>query len=220
MIDLQQFCHVGPGRAKLSRPFHRGVHTFATNGHILVRVPHRAHETADFNEGVDVRLMEWKLVRAGKLSPLPAVSLPAPEKCGQCLGSGRVRECSGCGGDGCADCDGCGEQPTHAGDLAGETCTICDGRKAVWGSRDLVYLTERLAIAPRYYVLLASLPAIEVDLSVDAIAAMPAGSDWLDAALPFSFAGGDGLLMAMRMPLSPRSDAPCFVPRPHFEVAA
>jgi hypothetical protein len=55
---------------------------------------------------------------------------------------------------------------------------------------DQVYLTPVLAIAPLYYALLAQLPNVRLDLSVNST-----GDD--ARGVSFTFDGGDGLLMPL-----------------------
>ena len=42
VVDLSHYCGDEDDRPELSRPFSRGDYTYATNGHICVRIPRRA----------------------------------------------------------------------------------------------------------------------------------------------------------------------------------
>lgn len=105
-IDLQPFCSTDPDRAYLMQPWTREGFTWATNGHILVRVPARREVVGNPEAPNAARIMACHV--GAEFSPLPAVKWPdEPErkKCEICSGSGRDPEfpthlCFECEGDG------------------------------------------------------------------------------------------------------------------------
>lgn len=204
MIDLTPFCFVDNdlelSHPEINQPFHRGLYTLATDTNILVRVPRRGG--GDDDTGPETAHLEQQIVRED-LSSLPAVRLPKLTKCGKCDGAGKVTQCE-CAAfdDACEFCNFTRGLPAHEPDTHAHTCSQCLGRKVAYPLGDQVYLTSVLAIAPRYYALLAQLPNVRVDLSVDST-----GDDVLGVS--FTFDGGDGLLMPLVM--RPIEQAPAYV---------
>lgn len=101
MIDLKSFCGT---RTYLSAPFSNGEFTYATNGHIMVRVP-RLPDVSDITikgnwekplNGIDAATFAPFLHR-----PLPQMT---DEECSKCGGTGNEHDCPDCS----CDCDGCG----------------------------------------------------------------------------------------------------------------
>jgi hypothetical protein len=204
MIDLTPFCFVDNdldlSHPEISQPFHRRLYTLATDSNILVRVPRR--ESGDDDTGVETAHLEKQIVREG-LSPLPAVRLPKLTKCQKCGGAGKVIQCE-CAAfdDACEFCNFTRGLPAHEPDAHAWTCSHCLGRTVAYPLGDQVYLTRVLAIAPRYYALLAQLPNVRVDLTVDST-----GDD--ARGVSFTFDGGDGLLMPLLA--RPIEQAPAYV---------
>ena len=110
MINLQPFCAVDPYRDFLQGPFSIGEFTYATNGHIIVRVARRE----------DVREANFKSMNAvpklldchegAEFSPFPSITWPTiceTEQCRACKGVGREED-----GDECFTCDGLGQVET------------------------------------------------------------------------------------------------------------
>jgi hypothetical protein len=107
MIDLGQFCcpdECEPGR-DLSVPFSLNGHTYATNGHICVRVPRRP-DIPENKEAPNPENLEWDFSRM-KFGPLPEG--PLREQCRMCDGRGYEHDCPDCRRE-CEHCDGIGEQ--------------------------------------------------------------------------------------------------------------
>jgi hypothetical protein len=116
MIDLQKFCD--PERYFVSKPFSLGDYSYATNGHIALRVPRRD----DVEEAQDVtrekaataidayidKLPKMKL----RMRPIPDGELPAwnSNPCAFCGGKGKLDHCPTCDQPcKCPECDGTGE---------------------------------------------------------------------------------------------------------------
>lgn len=167
-IDLQQFCGTDETRPYLMKPFSRDGFTWATNGHILVRVRARP-DVPDMDQKLGLEKQFGGYDTATFFKPnlkLP----PAPAEfgdCPACSARGYVHDCPHCG------CE----------------CPKCEGR----GNLDLERITST-TIAPKLYALnyirqILSLP----DVEIARVEAEP-----LLAPLFFRFTGGIGALMPLR----------------------
>jgi len=108
-IDLQLFCADDAIQTRLATPFSRGDWTYATDGHIAVRVPRRP-DVPDRDDAPDVE----RVFAATGYDPLKArliqpTTLPPPEivTCWRCIGGGvhrrgRKRKVT------CEECNGAG----------------------------------------------------------------------------------------------------------------
>lgn len=199
MIDLQKFCaREHDPREHLRQPWdHRGF-TYATNGHILVRVscPDKADAVATHATADSAISLIDKAGKAG-YAALPK-NLPRPTKCLGCEGKGTYPQlqCSDCKGAGyfkhgrheydCRECDGEGWLPAEDAKEPGAVerdCPDCEGLgfyRYTWAtvgdaSYDAIYLR-----------LLRALPGLLV---------CPNGPG---QAMHFTFTGGEGLLMPRR----------------------
>lgn len=189
MIDLQKYCLIETAdlcRPDVQTPYSRGEHSLATNGHIMVRVPRRAdiHERDDAPRSQTVEAMI--VVPAPQL--LPRFEIPAPDTCHICQGYRRVRPHGGiCDGEGCELCHYTGLWPDKDGTHEDrETCPKCSGRGTIWPKNSHVLLSPDHAIDPLYYTWLTELPGVEISLHAP-------------GHVTFRFAGGDGILMGMRL---------------------
>lgn len=107
MINLDFFC--GDGRPYLAKPWSDGEYTYATNGHICVRVPKQDDaELDEANRLFSVKINEYLANIPGcNMLPMPKGTLPQRVKdCVVCRGSGQVT-CPCCDRPG-AECDNCG----------------------------------------------------------------------------------------------------------------
>lgn len=104
MFNIQDFCATGYFREYLLRPFAYHGKLYASNGHIIVRVPAEA-DAPDTEHSICAhaeKLFADANFEAG-MEPLPAyqeVELPSCEGCG---GSGKCKpleECRECRGEG------------------------------------------------------------------------------------------------------------------------
>ena len=101
MIDLQQFCATDLDREYLLAPFTKDGKTYATNGHICVRVV-AVEGIAGHKNAPDAERLFPKLTH--EMFALPSVEIPPPpdppfEPCYICMGvdSGDCPECEGLG---------------------------------------------------------------------------------------------------------------------------
>jgi hypothetical protein len=167
MLDLQPFCSTDTDRYYLMKPFSRAGFTWATNGHILVRVQLRA-DVPD----IDKKFNQAKPLEGFESTTfiIPEFSLPpAPTStgiCYRCEGRGLLHDCPDCDCE-CRDCGG-------AGDVDAEKLT-----STMLGPK---------TFALNYVRMMLSLPGIE-------IAASPSEPD--EKPLFFRFDGGIGALMPM-----------------------
>ena len=107
--DLAKFVSTDVGRARMARQWSRGEFTYATNGHIMVRIP-RLAEVPECSDAPDVEGIVMPLLAdQTETAPLPAYELPKVDKneCRTCEGRGLEHDCPDCECK-CDDCDGTG----------------------------------------------------------------------------------------------------------------
>lgn len=178
MIDLKPFCGTEETRPYLMQPFSRGEFTYATNGHICVRVPRR--DDAPEQERPDVSKLCFEPAapfEPASIYPLPPVEF---EDCEACDGRGAVHDCPACQCV-CEWCSGKGECSTDAGISA-----------SILGH----------AFNLKYVRMLFALPELIVAMCE------PCGAKGWGriAPLAFRFDGGEGLLMSMSRPFAQHID--------------
>lgn len=107
MIDLAPFCYKSNDRPYLLQPWTRGGFTWATNGHILVRVP--AHADVPDNKYAPncERIIAYH--DGATFAAFPAVKWPDPpdDECSHCEGRGYKHNCPDCSCK-CDECEGTG----------------------------------------------------------------------------------------------------------------
>lgn len=100
-MDLQQFC--AEDNPRINEPWSRGEHTFATNGHILIRVP-RITDIPDIDGAPDaMRVWEKIPMPPGESAVIPDIPPAAWRVCQTCAeAEGGIidPECDDCDGDG------------------------------------------------------------------------------------------------------------------------
>ena len=85
----------------ISVPFSLNGHTYASDGHIAVRVPRRP-DIPENKEAPNVEeRLSWDFSRI-KLGPMPEPEL-LPDRCGWCGGRGKEHQCPSC----CCECKYC-----------------------------------------------------------------------------------------------------------------
>jgi hypothetical protein len=116
VIDLQIFCDLE--RDYLSKPFSLGDYSYATNGHIALRLPRRddvkqaQHVKAEKAANAINSYIDTGQKTTGPLLPIPDGELPAwkGEPCNFCDGKGELDHCPTCDQPcKCPECDGTGE---------------------------------------------------------------------------------------------------------------
>jgi len=134
MIDLTRFCSKDETRYH-HKPWSRGGYTYATEGHIMIRVP----RLADVPENPDAPDCNNVFVQAAKVETrtwhmIPPYTLER-KPCKNCDGKGYFQKCENCEGSGyvgkndrdCSDCDGDGFQPCDKIDRGAHPCEDCNG---------------------------------------------------------------------------------------------
>lgn len=188
MIDLKKFCDPTHARREMSAPFSVGAYTYATEGHICVRVPlvegYGAPGLNRFTIDID-RLLNRNSER--HLIPLPQLPQgPNYYECYACIG-GKRPTCNTCHGTGEVECNLGHEHPCPdcCGNSApGGICQTCDGTARLL-KKQPVKIGKQVLDA-NFLRLIADLPDIQVSLTEEGM-----------EAIYFRFTGGDGMLMGM-----------------------
>lgn len=168
MTDLKPFCGQNDIRYWLNEPFSEGIFTYATNGHIIVRVPRVdwVHEAPESMRGKAAKLFADNPPSAMVAIPdIPAV--PPQLDCLYCDGKGKIID--GGFAETCEDCDGTGKT---------------DARQDI--DINAHFLAAPITFAAKYLRLIKSLPNGN-EISPNGI-----GPAW------FNFDGGSGLLIPIR----------------------
>lgn len=183
-LNLQQFCSTDESRYYLHKPFSRDAFSYATNGHVMVRVPRR--DDIPEVEGAPAAEQIFPSNVSYGFSPVPAVDLPADtvviekEECEDCEGAGHEHDCPDC------QCE----------------CFNCGGKGFIETDKLQVSVGIGAGIYQgKYVALLLGLPNLEL------------GPISATNPLHFRFDGGEGLLMPRRnkcdthIDVAPRSEA-------------
>lgn len=190
---LKRFCATDVSRHRLEAPFSQGEWTFATNGHIAVRVPRmKAVAAAEgapdcvglFSKSADLENPERDWVNP----PEPFFSI---RPCADCAGQGFIKFCDHTDGGYCKRCAGREFVPCEKKHPKAEECFECDGKGEI---RDGAVLIEgpkgQVKADSRYIELIRLLPNPKI--------ALHGNESDRGEPLCFRFDGGDGLLMPMR----------------------
>lgn len=193
-MDLQQFCHPSRGGGKMSSPFSAGDYSYATNGHLIIRVP-RVDDIPERDNAPGIGPLVWKHNDIADWHDLPEYESPPAKTCVACDGSGYTEDCPECEGDGnvffsndhneysfdCKTCDGEGVEPSNEED--GELCEDCAGTGEI--KHDTIPITwGKGYINAVLMEQIKDLPGLKL-------------SDQGDGLTPwhFRFDGGEGLVM-------------------------
>jgi hypothetical protein len=103
MIDLKPFCG-DRHRPEIMEPFSTGAWSYATDGHIAVRVPREDDIPKRENQPKKVADLFNSHMKDIEFSPL-RMALPVPLPCATCGGRERLHVCPSCQCK-CPECDG------------------------------------------------------------------------------------------------------------------
>lgn len=192
--SLTKLCH--PDRDDLSKPFRRNGYVYATQGKYIVRIPMSEKLTTDHESGVDISSIKFDgIENLTEWVDVPAMSYDGCYKtCGKCNGTGKVRQCPSCYGDGVVECDMGHEHDCEAchgsgiSEHTGKTveCRFCiDGRKG---------MDKHIGIAKHFFT-----PYLLYDLQqVLGQLRMYNGEHCIHGQVPFTFEGGCGIIAPRR----------------------
>ncbi|MCK9361657.1 hypothetical protein M0Q28_05570 [Patescibacteria group bacterium] len=167
MIEtLKKFCAAADGSRINLHPWSKGEYSYATNGHIIARVP----RLADVPERDGALSTDYLFPYADPpawfaLSDIELAKVKTVD-CSECDGDGEVRH------EECPDCDG-------------HPCPDCDGTGKVTPMQPVAVGNSHYQLA--YLLILKALPNCKIGPNVNPM-----------YQAPFTFDGGDGLLMPMK----------------------
>jgi len=186
MINLQLFC----GRNvnfNLGWPFSKGGYTYATDGHIAIKIPYVPGN--DRLPPVSAYKMDYAPTHDGDWCAVPPYGPLETEQCSHCKGTTFSHECDGCGGEGyiaeddpCRFCDGEGAVP--GGD---RMCENCNGTGTAYADCYPSVHFGTTMLSPKLLDKIRTLPKAEIFLP-----ASPTHQ------VHFRFDGGVGIVMAMK----------------------
>ena len=135
MIDLVKFCSKDKTRLQINKPWSRGEYTYATEGHIMIRVSRLADVSEDpaAPDGNDIFVQSAK-IQGRTWCTIPPYTLER-KPCNDCHGDGYFHKCDNCEGSGyvgrndrdCSDCDGDGFLSCTEFAPEAYPCEDCDG---------------------------------------------------------------------------------------------
>jgi hypothetical protein len=192
MMNLQPFCHPNRAYGSLSTPFSRGEHTYATDGHLIVRVP-RLADVFERDNTPRVDHLGWNHAELEDWANPPEIDQATLKLCSVCKGSGKTNICPECDGDGeviaeshmreyevvCKTCGGDGK-------IAGgeDVCDHCLGN-----GKDIDNPVPWRGghVSGQLLARLSTLPGLQLSRYGEPT-----------EVIRFKFDGGDGLVMPMR----------------------
>lgn len=193
--DLKLFCSKDQPRPMLLEPFTDGAYTYATDGVVCVRIT--AVDGYRANAGrVDINRIKWP---SEKPSGMAQLQIPThwPERlsepCGNCDGTGKIALCKSCKGAGFRACGECGYE---------RDCLDCKGRGYEKKSNDgSCPVCSGKGMIVRLLVLRIGVYWFNFDKirSVLELPGLRVAKDHLMPGLYFTFDGGEGSMMPLRM---------------------
>lgn len=201
MIDLQPFCSLDETRASIVKPWSKGAYSYATNGHIIVRVP-RSEDVPENKAAPETEQLFYRAsvgMSGAPRSQAPATEEPPRKTCDACEGTGKSKQCpeDECE-EGtvvftttrhsyeftCRECDGSGYIAGAGGD-----CRICEGTGLGGYEHNAIRVGTQHFDQLYLSLITKHLPCCWITCST---------GKHLDAAL-LEFDGGVGLIMPINM---------------------
>jgi hypothetical protein len=123
--QLQQFCSKDRDDERMNTPFSVGEFSYATNGHILVRVP-RLADVPERDDALNLdRVSPSFNAEISIWLPVPFIAPLAYISCEVCGTSGRAYKCPECDGEGSVDLD------TKFNTYDSVDCKTCEGNRQI-----------------------------------------------------------------------------------------
>lgn len=206
MIDLYIFCESDSLRS-LGRPFYRDGYTYASNGHIAVRVSGKHAEENEAAPNINLPRL-WDHADVMEWTDLPTFE-PQWASCIRCEGSGKSDRCEECCGDGevefendfntyhmvCKSCDGDGYMSARERNTD-KTCSLCNGLGRT-SKRECIPFSTLTAVNQGLnsdYLLL--MQKLLTGIQIEKFPRVLDGGTTVPA-VRFRFDGGEGALMPM-----------------------
>ena len=181
---------------KMCGPWSLGDYSYASNGHLLVRVPRSADVPGweALNEKAAILFEAFDMpVVLSALVDIPDFPQPEPVKCGVGKGTGKITRCPECEGSGdvefetdyndyVCECESCHGHGSTIGDE--QICEVCDGT----GHKKEMNRIELgcTGFSSHYLTMLKALPGMRIAPTEP------------EKACYFKWDEGDGLIMPMR----------------------
>jgi len=179
---LKRFCSDRGEIHDMSEPYTIGAYTYASSNHIAVRVP-VIREIMDNCEAPETDKLAWHHAKANQFGPLPDYSLDQADPCQLCLGTGLVKACPECEGEGLVVLENDYHTYTAESDFV---CPDCEGQKL---DLDFVVPYHKIGLKARDLELIKTLPGVEIAPPVIDV------ENFIYEPVMFRFDGGEGLVM-------------------------
>jgi len=201
-IDLTRFCNKNDIRIPLQQPWSDDQYSYATDGHILVRIQ-RIPEITN-TDGVSLEHLPLDHDEMAEWHSLPS-EIPNDQRvpCKVCKGSGRITECNDCDGTGhvdytfeasngetyeenhdCPVCDGSGKTNGE-----GDRCEECEGKGSQLVPASVKIESIGMNISSHLLLKVHDLPGVQIAIKSHGPYDLPP--------VRFRFEGGIGLMMPM-----------------------
>jgi len=190
MIDLHIFC--ANDHELLAEPFSFGNFSYATNGHVCVRVPLDSNIKKGKPDSIDVEKLTY-CEPNGTYKEFPEYKPTEKTGCDACLSTGFSSFCPECDGEGEVTFNNsfhsyeCNCETCHGdGSVAGGTdkCRICGGSGLVNKERFPYVDVDDMRLNTNLLDLIKDLPNVKINTTSKEYAT-------------FVFDGGDGVVMPM-----------------------
>lgn len=194
---VKRFLSDSPSRYGINKYHWMDGYLCATDGRVLIRYKMDHKPVVEYAEGYPDVNSVLSGLKPGEEISLIDLCKGETVKCEECGGTGRNSViCPECEGDGSSSCPTCGHEKNcercHGdGHIPGvDICRFCGGSKKTYDNYEI---NNNHGIAGKYIILLSALP--DVRLFID----RNAGDDYNYPAIKYTFDGGDGVIMPIRI---------------------